>query len=433
MLTEAVKKKWAPVIEAEGAGKISDRHIRNTTIRLLENTVKEGIIQDLTINEADGFGTGTGVGQSGMNSDTPQAAGSGKYDPVLITMIRRAMPSLIANDIVGVQPMSGPTGLIFSMQPKYDTTKGGITADDDAFGTVKPDAGYSGDGTDPYTTAAGEGLDQTLTVNAASASTTEPVAITDDWANMSFTISSTSVAAKTRALKAHYTNELAQDLRVVHGLDAEQELAAMLSTEMIAEINQEILAKVRSEAKAYTTSVEGFAATAGAIDAAGAAFNSRWDGETYAMISHVIERVANKIALETRRGRGNFVITSGNVAAALSFGGRITNEGSRAAENSVRNWDAGATYVGNLASGIRVYVDPYLTTDEIVVGYKGSNPYDAGWFYCPYVPLQMYKAQSEDGFQPRIGFKTRYGMVGNPHHTGAGVNAYYRKFSITNL
>ena len=217
-------------------------------------------------------------------------------------------------------------------------------------------------------------------------------------------------------------------------MDAEQELAAMLSTEIIAEVNQEILTLIRGEARVYTSSVEGFASSSGAITVA-TAFDARWDGETYAMISHVIERVANRIALDTHRGRGNFVITSGNVAAALSFGGKITNEGSRQAENSIKHWDAGATMVGVLSSGIRVYVDPYLTTDEIVVGYKGSNPYDAGYFYCPYVPLQMYKAQSEDGFQPRIGFKTRYGMVRNPHFsTGAGgTNAYYRKFSLTGL
>jgi hypothetical protein len=404
-MTEAIQEKWKPIIEAEGVDAIKSTSMKNLTIQVLENMVSE------VGNDAASVITGTGDGSYAQN---------GVINPVLISLVRRAMPALIANDLVGVQPMSMPTGLIFAMR-SYRDAKGTGTE------TFVP--GVENPTLATVTTAAGEVLG-TETTNATTAAYVQNEVNTQlsPWTEVSFGIEKTSVEAKTRAMKASYTMELAQDLKAQHGLDAETELANLLTQEVLTEMNREIVTligtKATTEAMAVVASTP-FAVT-GEYDVDLA--DGRWAAEKYRMLAGYISRVANHIALSTGRGQGNFIITSPDVANALEIAGTLTSAPIAAGLDNVSG--IGVTLAGSLFGGrIKVYVDQYNTTDEVICGYKGSSSYDAGIFYCPYVPLQMMKAQGPDDFQPRIGFKSRYGLADNPF----GANTYYRKFVVKGL
>jgi hypothetical protein len=408
--TEQLNEKWQPVLEHADLPEIKDSYKRAVTTVILENQEK-AFREDNNLQEAaPANATGSNVAN---------------WDPVLISLVRRAMPSLIAYDVAGVQPMTGPTGLIFAMKSRY-TTQGGTEA---LFN--EPDTDFTGAGThagsDP--SVLNDGTPGTFTGGTGMATATGE-ALGDASGNyfpeMAFSIESTSVTAKTRALKAEYTMELAHDLKAVHGLDAESELANILSQEILGEINREMVRTV------YVNAVEGSqdAATAGTIVAAD--LDGRWSVEKYKGLMFWIEKEANKIAIDTRRGKGNILICSSNIASALAMVGNL-DFGSVSGNLSGNVDPSGNTFVGTLNGSIKVFVDPYSTgTDYFVVGYKGASQYDAGMFYCPYVPLQMVKAVGEQTFQPKIAFKTRYGMVDNPFVTaGANNNVYYRRTKVT--
>jgi hypothetical protein len=401
LLSEEVKKEWEGVITAEGVAPIKDATVRNNTIRLLENTKKAMLEEGTTTGNAAGF------------------------DPVLISMVRRTMPSLIANDIVGVQPMSGPTGLIFAMKAHYT---GDATTGAEAFGVGAPNDAFAA----KQTTAQGEALgDGQQVTETAVAGTVTPVAQSNPWKEMSFAIEKVSVTAQTRALKAKYTQELAQDLKAIHGLDAEAELANILTGEVTAEINREIIGLVRSQAVAAPETNWG-GLTANTYRTVTDS-DARWEVENYKALYMNIVREANRIAQNTRRGVGNILIVSPNVAAALEAATKLDVA---AIDGSLQNDFIGATYAGVLGGRFKMYVDPYQTVDFVNVGYKGANNIDAGIFYCPYVPLQMMKAQGEEDFQPRMGMKTRYGLAINPFvgatvAAGTGANEYYRDFLVS--
>jgi hypothetical protein len=377
-----------------------------------------------------------------------------KFDPVLISLVRRSMPNLIAYDVCGVQPMTGPTGLIFAMKSRYKTTRGGATADSEALGIKEPYTGFSGDSGFTTQPADPAGLSESNFDSDSSADDARATALAgggmttaegedlgdtghNAFAEMGFTIDKQTVTAKTRALKAEYTMELAQDLKAIHGLEAETELANILSGEILAEINREVIRTINSQAK-----------SGGALTAAGAASadfdlntdaDGRWSVEKFKGLIFQLERDANTIAKETRRGRGNFVICSSDVASAFAAAGML--DYAPALSTSLNVDDTGNTFAGVLNGKMKVYIDPYATTDYVTVGYKGGNAYDAGVFYCPYVPLTMVRAVDEDSFQPKIGFKTRYGIVSNPF-VGASptnglapvkTNQYYRIFRVANI
>ena len=453
MRNEELMKKWAPILEHSALPAISDSHREAVTATLLENT-------EASIKEGSSIGTPgvlseTNTTAIGMTGDV--AGDRGAYDPVLISLVRRAMPNLVAYDIVGVQPMTGPTGLIFAMRSH---TGASHDANSEAlFGEAN--AGFSGDGTantadsDGYFNATGSGM---TTAAAEAKGTTSGAAITADTgtqdaytaavtesnpiAEMSFRIDKVSVTAVSRALKAEYTSELAQDLKAIHGLDAETELANMLSAELLAEINREVVRKV------YTAATPG--AVSGEVAVAGTFnldvdSNGRWSVEKFKGLMFQIEKEANAIAKATRRGKGNIVICSSDVASALQMAGIL--DYAPALNNNLQVDDAGNTFAGVLNGRYKVYIDPYAVGQYLVVGYKGTNAFDAGIFYCPYVPLQMVRAVGENSFQSKIGFKTRYGLVANPmagdslsgDGTGAnngltsGKNTYYRKVKVANL
>jgi hypothetical protein len=433
-------EKWSPVLNEESAGKITDSHKRAVTAAVLENTekalIEEGARQNF-LTEAPAA------------NNTSVAA---NWNPVLISLVRRAMPNLMAYDVAGVQPMTGPTGLIFAMKSKYKTTRSGATANTEALFNEAV-SGFSGDsgGTQAQDTSGLSGLtdsnadssinnDRTgpdfgtgmSTANAEGLGTTGASA----FAEMGFTIERATVTAKSRALKAEYTLELAQDLKAIHGLDAETELANILSTEILAEINREVIRTINSRAK--TGASTGNTAINGIFDLSTDA-DGRWSVEKFKGLIVQIEREANQIAKDTRRGKGNFIICSSDVASALAASGMLDYAPALATNLNVD--DTGNTFAGVLNGRTRVYIDPYASADYITVGYKGTNPYDAGLFYCPYVPLTMVRAVGENDFQPRIGFKTRYGMVANPfvgntpdNDIGsAKSNQYYRIFRVDNI
>jgi len=412
--TEQLNEKWQPVLEHADLPEITDSYKKSVTTVVLENQEKAFREQNNLQEAAPANATGSSVAN---------------WDPVLISLVRRAMPSLIAYDIAGVQPMTGPTGLIFAMKSKYTSQAGTEALFNEA------DSDFSGAGTqlgntlqantdpsvlnDGGTYTSGEGM-----------STAQGEALGDASNNyfpeMAFSIERASVTAKTRALKAEYTMELAQDLKAVHGLDAEGELANILSQEILGEINREMVRTI------YINAVAGSqdAATPGTLVAAD--LDGRWSVEKYKGLMFWIEKEANQIAIATRRGKGNILICSSNIASALAMVGNLDFGG--VSGNISGSVDAsGNTFVGTLNGSIKVYVDPYATgSDYFVVGYKGASQYDAGIFYCPYVPLQMVKAVGEQTFQPKIAFKTRYGMVDNPFVTaGAGNNVYYRRTKVT--
>jgi len=420
MNRQELLKKWAPVLEAENAPKIADSYRKEVTAVLLENQEREMAKEQQALFEAapaNAGGTGVALGGAGTNA---QMAG---YDPVLIALVRRAAPQLIAYDIAGVQPMTQPTGLIFAMKSRYTSQSGTEALFNEA------DTDFAGTGTHAgsnpvsgaYTTGTG-----ITTANA------EDLGGATTFNQMAFSIEKTTVTAQTRALKAEYTVELAQDLKAVHGLDAEGELSNILSSEIQAEINREVVRTVYAAAKA---GAEVNTATAGTFDM-DVDSNGRWSVEKFKGLLFQIEREANAIAQTTRRGRGNFIICSSDVASALAMAGVL--DYAPALSTGLNVDEASTTFAGVLNGKYKVYVDPYSANQSasqfFVVGYKGTSAFDAGLFYCPYVPLQMVRAVDPNTFQPKIGFKTRYGMVANPFTSlSSGTNIYYRKVAVTNL
>lgn len=427
-------EKWAPVLDHESLPKIDNNWKKTITAMMLENQEQD--------NKESASASG------GLLSEAAPATNTGgvqNYDPVLISLVRRAMPNLIAYDVMGVQPMNMPTGLIFAMRSRYGD--GDLTSNDEAF-YDEVDTDFSGTGTHAGTDPTASGYE---TGNAMTTASGEALGTSGDPAipNMGFTIEKVTVTARTRALKAEYTTELAQDLRNVHGLDAESELANILSSEILAEINREAIRSIYLSAKAGAQSG---VATPGTFDLDVDA-NGRWSVEKFKGLMFQIERDANAIAKQTRRGKGNVIITSSDVASALQMAGVL--DYAPAIQNSMEVDDTGSTFAGILNGRYRVYIDPYFsgTDNYYTVGYKGSSPFDAGLFYCPYVPLQMTRAISQDSFQPRIAFKTRYGMTSQPFAyrdtdigaydqsreidpldpTYAGNNVYYRKATVRNL
>ena len=467
--SKALTEKWSPVLSHEGAGAIKDNYRKAVTAVLLENTENQLREERGMMNEASTVGAisaagGQALGGSGLTTKTGGLAG---FDPVMINLIRRAAPNLVAYDICGVQPMSGPTGLIFAMKSHYNTRAGAEALynepDTNFSGNTQGPAAYNdpvsplGDG---GTTDANPGLLNDASGGGTTAANYERQAgnIARETAEvlgsgstlfneMDFSIEKTAVTAKTRALRAEYTLELAQDLKAIHGLDAEQELANLLSSEILAEINREVVRTVYTVAK---PGAQNNVANAGVFDL-DVDSNGRWSVEKFKGLMFQIERDANAIAQETRRGKGNFIVTSADVASALAMSGTLDYSSglSGAGGPSIGEVDdTGNLLVGTMNGRIKVYVDPYSAnvsnTHYYVVGYKGSSPYDAGLFYCPYVPLQMLRSIDPQTFQPKIGFKTRYGMVSNPFvESSAGTpdaealtaskNQYYRRVRVANL
>ena len=426
-------EKWAPVLNHGSLPSIKDNYRKEVTAVLLENQERE--MSKSSLNEtAFANNGGSGIALGGAGAATGTVAG---YDPVLISLVRRAMPQLIAYDVCGVQPMTQPTGLIFAMKSRYANQSGDEAlfneADTDFSGTGTHAGSNWTSGTDTtgtgMTTAAGERLGQGGTGDGA-------------FGQMAFSIEKTSVVAKTRALKAEYTIELAQDLKSVHGLDAEAELTNILSTEILAEINREVIRTIYNTAK---PGAQVGTATQGTFDL-DVDSNGRWSVEKFKGLMFQIEREANAIAQQTRRGRGNFILCSSDVASALAMAGVL--DYAPALSTGLNVDESSTTFAGVLNGKYKVYVDPYAAnqsaTQFFMVGYKGTSAFDAGMFYCPYVPLQLVRAVDPQSFQPKIGFKTRYGMVANPFvdlddssgNTGdltANKNYYYRKVRVLNL
>ena len=448
---DVLEEKWNPVLETSALPALDSSHKRKVTAALLENTEKA--LKEQALNEDPTNAMGGGFSVSAASSSTGQLAG---YDPVLISLVRRAMPNLIAYDIAGVQPMSAPTGLIFAMRSRYDSQTGTEALFQEAFAkfsgsgntsTNAPD--LASEGVEPIGSTGTRQSEATLmdgfrgiltgraeTMAEASASTTSA---SPAFREMAFSIERVAVEARTRALKAEYTTELAQDLKAVHGLDAETELANILSTEILTEINRELIRTLYFKAK---TGAQQSDLTGTGIYDLNTDSDGRWSAERFRGLMFQIEREANVIAKETRRGKGNFIVTSSDVASALAMGGFLNL--TPAINNQLDIDDTGNTFASVLNGKMRVYIDPYAKTDTnyVMVGYRGSNPYDAGIFYCPYVPLQMVRAVGENTFQPKIGFKTRYGMVANPFAqstdfttlgTTSTGNQYYRLFAVANL
>jgi hypothetical protein len=454
-LSETFVTKWAPVLDHPELAAIKDPYRKAVTAVILEN--QEKALRE----EAAAYGNMfEAVPNSAGGGMSPVQGGEGNikgFDPILIGLVRRALPNLMAYDVCGVQPMTGPTGLIFAMQAKYaNTGNGWLNTAPEAFFN---EANTAWSGTGAHSTAmlgagAGGGIgnlspaggqSNTVLANTGTGMTTatgEDLGAT--MAQMGFSIERISVVAKTRALKAEYTLELAQDLKAIHGLDAEAELSNILSTEILAEINREVVRTIYAVANIGYTGV-----TTNTFNLLAAADTSgRWAVERFKGLLFAIEKASNKIAKDTRRGKGNILIVSTDVASALSMTGLLDYQSALTNNTNLAVDDTGNTFAGTLFGRLKVYVDPYSITgsDYVVVGYKGPTPYDAGVFYCPYVPLQMVRAINPDTFQPKIGFKTRYGLVQNPfgnsqqgaETTVSGTltnhtNTYYRKFSVINL
>ena len=466
--SEQLQEKWAPILDYDGLDPIKDAHRRSVTAILLENQEKELREESEFLSEAPNVNTQSSGSAAGFSADATAAGPVAGFDPVLISLIRRAMPNLVAYDLAGVQPMNGPTGLIFAMRSRYKTQSGTEALFNEA------DTAFSGqpDGFDDTSgfTATGAnnvGLGTTsqqgsnpglLNPTAAQANATDynvgqgmrtdsaedlGDGSGDQFNQMAFSIEKVTVTAKSRALKAEYSLELAQDLKAIHGLNAEAELANILSTEILAEINREIIRTIYKVAK---SGAQNNTATAGKFDL-DVDSNGRWSVEKFKGLIFQIERDANAIAQRTRRGKGNIVMCSADVASALTMAGVLDYTPALNANLNVD--DTGNTFAGVLQGKYRVYIDPYSSNatnigdnQYYVIGYKGSSPYDAGLFYCPYVPLQMVRAVGENSFQPKIGFKTRYGIVANPFAEGTtqqygklkvNANRYYRRVTVKNL
>ena len=469
--SEHLQEKWAPLLNYEGLDQIKDSHRRSVTAVLLEN-------QERFLREESAFQVGNlsnlmesptnSTGTGGFSGSAAAAGPTAGFDPVLISLIRRSMPNLIAYDVAGVQPMSGPTGLIFAMRSRYANQSGtealyneansAFSGQNSAFDNVGFGSTAAGIGTTSQTGSnpsvlnpVGGAGDQTAYNTGTGMLTGDAEALGDGvngdhFNQMAFSIEKVTVTAKSRALKAEYSLELAQDLKAIHGLNAEAELANILSTEILAEINREVIRTI------YKVAEQGAVqnvATPGIFDL-DIDSNGRWSVEKFKGLLFQIERDANAIAQRTRRGKGNIILCSADVASALTMAGVLDYTPALNANLNVD--DTGNTFAGVLQGKYRVYIDPYaanLTSDNAspvnqyyVVGYKGSSPYDAGLFYCPYVPLQMVRAVGENSFQPKIGFKTRYGMVANPFAEGTdqglgrlqvNANRYYRRVAVKNL
>ena len=449
--------KWQPILEHPSMPAITDYYRKGVTAVLLENQERD--MRD-SMQAGNLFETspvnGVGIGQIGTVNATATGGVTG-YDPVLISLVRRAMPQNIGFDVCGVQPMTQPTGLIFAMKSRYGSQTGDEAlfneANTNISGLNHATAGgtvagtlFDGDGTDAASVigTAQTTLAQTLTTggSAGNGMTTLSGEANATWSQMAFSIEKTSVVARTRALKAEYSDELAQDLKAVHGLDAATELSNILSQEITAEINREIIRTI------YISAAPGAqvgTATGGTFDL-DVDSNGRWSVEKFKGLMFQIEREANAIGQQTRRGRGNFIITSADVASALAMAGVLDYSSGISGQNNLNVDDTSTTFAGILNGKYKVYVDPYAqnvsATQYFVVGYKGTSAFDAGIFYCPYVPLQMVRAQDPNTFQPKIGFRTRYGIVANPFASNSGVateglysnkNVYYRKVLVSNL
>ena len=440
--TEHLQEKWQPVLEHPDLGKIEDSYKRAVTTLILEN-------QEKAMREDASF----------LSEAAPTNSTGGQisnWDPILISLVRRAMPNLIAYDVCGVQPMTGPTGLIFAMRAKFASSDGDEALVDEAPGHSNDDA--AGD----LTSSANTGTNPSILNDSPAGTYLAPTGMTtaqgealgdataNSFAEMAFSIEKTTVTAVTRALKAEYTMELAQDLKAIHGLDAETELSNILSTEILAEINREVIRDL------YITAVPGAqvnTTTSGTFDL-DTDSNGRWSVEKFKGLMFQIERDANAIGQQTRRGKGNMLIVSADVASALQMAGVL--DYTPALNNNLSVDDTSSTFAGTMNGRYKVYVDPYsanvAASQYYVAGYKGSSPYDAGFFYCPYVPLQMVRAVGENTFQPKIGFKTRYGMAANPFAAAgaasdgfpasglnsdasldANTNSYYRRVKVANL
>ena len=470
--TEQLQEKWAPLLDYEGLEEIKDPHRRSVTAVLLEN--QEKFLRDQSsfgesgmLSEQPTNWTNSSASAAGFSADAAAAGPTAGFDPVLISLIRRSMPNLVAYDLAGVQPMSGPTGLIFAMRSRYSTQSGTEAFYNEADTAFSGQNAGLGATTGWANEAAGIGTTSQTGTNPAVLNPTsaaknllynvgegmrtdyaEKLAGSGDDAfnQMAFSIEKVTVTAKSRALKAEYSLELAQDLKAIHGLNAEAELANILSTEILAEINREVIRTIYKVAEQGAVSN---VATAGEFDL-DIDSNGRWSVEKFKGLLFQIERDANAIAQRTRRGKGNIIMCSADVASALTMAGVLDYTPALNANLNVD--DTGNTFAGVLQGKYRVYIDPYSANlaagnttggnQYYVVGYKGSSPYDAGLFYCPYVPLQMVRAVGENSFQPKIGFKTRYGIVANPFAEGidkglgaltVNANRYYRRVAVKNL
>ena len=456
----ALQEKWAPLLDYEGLDPIKDSHRRMVTAQLLENQEVANREEREFLSEQPTNATNSGAAKPGFSSLETDNKTAG-FDPVLISLIRRSMPNLVAYDLAGVQPMNGPTGLIFAMRSRYTNQAGDealFNEADTAFSGqnegLDVTSGFVSEATGIGTTAQAGSNPSAL--NPSSNSTQHGYNVgtgmrTDDaedlgtsgdnFNEMAFSIEKVTVTAKSRALKAEYSLELAQDLKAIHGLNAEAELANILSTEILAEINREVIRTIYKVAE--TGAPTGTVTTAGTFDL-DTDSNGRWSVEKFKGLIFQIERDANRIAQRTRRGKGNMILTSADVASALTMAGVLDYTPALNANLNVD--DTGNTFAGVLQGKYKVYIDPYsansAASQYYVVGYKGSSPYDAGLFYCPYVPLQMVRAVGENTFQPKIGFKTRYGMVENPFSQGtsqglgvltANSNRYYQRVKVNNL
>ena len=446
-LSEQYEKKWQPVLEHPDLPKVKDSYRRAVTATILEN-------QERAMKEDAAF-----LSENAPTNATGSAIAN--WDPILISLVRRAMPNLIAYDIAGVQPMTGPTGLIFAMRSRFTSQTGNEALFDEADtdfssrnaagdSSASPDgsSGTEHRGTNPG--VLNDGGDQSGNYSRGQGMTTGSAEALGDssgnqFAEMAFSIEKSTVTARSRALKAEYTMELAQDLKAIHGLDAETELANILSSEILAEINREVVRTIYGHAK---TGAQVNTTTAGIFDL-DTDSNGRWSVEKFKGLLFQLERDANAIGQQTRRGKGNIIICSADVASALQMSGVL--DYAPALNTNLNVDDTGNTFAGVLNGKFKVYVDPYAANvaakQYYVVGYKGTSPYDSGLFYCPYVPLQMVRAVGQDSFQPKIGFKTRYGMVQNPFATSDGdgaldnsgavaagkQNLYYRRVQVTNL
>ena len=459
---DLLTEKWSEILDHSDLPSISDIHRKRTTAVLLEN-------QRRALNEQRGYlmeGPANAMNGSGFASTaagtSPNSALQG-YDPILISLVRRAMPNVVAYDVAGVQPMTAPTGLIFAMRARYDGQAGPEAMYDEPISAFSGVCGSTGQGAGhtagyTYTNPLGGGTAWTSSptrgnqfnyfrgfltgsaesLSAASSQAIDGTGTATGFREMAFSIERVAVEARSRALKAEYTTELAQDLKAVHGLEAEAELANILSVEILNEINREIIRAVYASAKAGAQQTD--LSKTGDYSLVGDS-DGRWSAERFRGLMYQIEREANVIAKETRRGKGNFIICSADVASALAMGGFLNLSPALNVQMNVD--DTGNVFAGVLNGRYKVFIDPFVPAgvDFVCMGYKGSSPYDAGIFYCPYVPLQMVRAVGENTFQPKIGFKTRYGMVANPFAGGRtanvglgdGLNTYYRLFRVLDL
>ena len=439
-LSEQLQTKWQSVLEHDALPAIKDPYRKAVTAVILENQAQEMIKSGTMLHEAAPTNSaGTGGFSGGSYAAGPVAG----FDPILISLVRRSLPNLIAYDVCGVQPMTGPTGLIFAMRSMYGTERNVAAGGAETF-YDEVNSAFSGAGAQTAiglvaNTATGNQNVFSMTTGSAMATATAEGLTPNE---MGFSIEKVTVSAKSRALKAEYSIELAQDLKAVHGLDAETELANILSAEILAEINREVLRNIYISSK---VGCQVGTTTKGTFDL-DTDSNGRWMVEKIKGLAFQIEREANTIAKQTRRGKGNVLICSSDVASAFAMAGLLDYQSALQGQVNLAVDDTGNTFAGTMFGRIKVYIDPYFptssTSEFAVLGYKGSNAYDAGLFYCPYVPLQMVRAVDTNTFQPKIGFKTRYGLVANPFAEGtsqgqgainAMTNVYYRAFKVANI